>query len=236
MRIFALGDPHLSFDQKGKSYKPMDIFGDHWEDHSERLAANWRETVWEDDIVLLPGDISWAMDLDDVLPDLDFIHQLPGEKIIIKGNHELWWNTISKVRRVLPSSIRAIQNDHILLDNGVAICGTRGWNCPDGDFNDEHDAKIFARELGRLKLSLESVAAKTKMKIVMLHFPPTNTKGEISPFVQLMMAHHVDICLYGHLHSYAVSQRVLPKEKWGIQFYLVSADYLQFTPKCIYQD
>lgn len=229
-----MGDPHLSFNEAGEEYKPMDIFGSRWQSHSCQIREKWCQLVAEEDVVLLPGDISWAMSLEEAVPDLAFLAELPGRKIITKGNHELWWDTISKVRRILPDSILAIQNDHILLEDGTAVCGTRGWQCPDGEFASEHDEKIFHREVGRLELSLRSVPPEAKRKIVMLHFPPTNVWEDRSPFVELMIQYGVEVCVYGHLHDQSPGKSALAEEKWGIKFYLVSADYLQFEPKCIY--
>ena len=213
----------------------MDIFGSRWHAHSCQIEDNWRRLVRPEDVVLMPGDISWAMSLEEAAPDLAFLAGLPGRKIITKGNHELWWDTISKVRSALPPGMMAIQNDHILLENGVAVCGTRGWPCPEGEFASEQDAKIFAREVGRLELSLKSVTENVRHKIVMLHFPPTNVRQELSPFVELMLAYGVKTCVYGHLHDQNQGG-LLDEEKWGLNFHLVSADYLQFAPKCIYNE
>lgn len=235
MKIFALGDTHLSFDAKGMERKPMGIFGDRWANHSETIRANWLEQVSAEDVVLLPGDISWAMDLQEALVDLAFLADLPGEKIMIRGNHDLWWDSISKVRAILPPKFRAIQNDHVLLGDQVAICGTRGWICEDGGFADAHDEKIYHREVSRLALSLGGVPKEIKHKIVLLHFPPTNWKYETSGFVEVMMAHGVRSCLYGHLHGCAIANSLMG-EHWGINFQLVSADYLGFKPKCVYSD
>ena len=156
MKIFALGDTHLSFDDDGKEYKPMDIFGEHWHNHSQRLRVNWLELVSDEDVVLIPGDVSWAMDLQQAKVDLAFLMELPGKKIMIKGNHELWWDSISKVRNILPDGFYAIQNDYVQLGDDIAICGSRGWQCPDGPFADSQDEKIYKRELVRLELSLAS--------------------------------------------------------------------------------
>lgn len=234
LRIFALSDLHLSFDKQGNSYKPMGIFGAHWEAHSRKIAENWRRIVAPNDIVLLPGDLSWAMTLQEAKSDLAYLHQLPGRKIIIRGNHELWWNSITQVRRALPPSISAIQNDHILLSDDVAVCGTRGWQCPEENFTDAQNAKIFAREIGRLQMSLASVPKTVATIIVMLHFPPVNYRQEMSPFVKLMQDYEVCHCIYGHLHAKTVDENYLMGRKWGINFHLVSADYLHFSPKCIY--
>jgi predicted phosphohydrolase len=233
MRIFALGDPHLSFTEQGEIYKPMDIFGDHWRDHHLKIKKNWEKMVSYADIVLVPGDLSWALKLEEALFDLKFIGQLPGRKILIKGNHDLWWDGIGKVRKVLPASIEAIQNDHIRLTSKLAICGTRGWTCPGEKNFTPEDKKIYERELGRLRLSLDSIKEKAGEVIVMLHYPPTNGKHELSGFIEIFQEYGVKHCVYAHLHSDSI-KGALPDEKWGINFYLVSADAVDFTPKLIY--
>ena len=237
MKLFALGDPHLSFDKDGNEYKPMGIFSDSWQNHGEKIRMHWCSVISEEDVVLLPGDISWAMTLEEFAPDLAFLAELPGRKIISKGNHDLWWDSLSKIRKILPESFDVLQNNCFVFGD-TAVCGTRGWMCPetaeDGTpiFSDSHDEKIFQRELGRLKLSLESVPQTVQHKIVMLHYPPVNGKLEKSAMVELMQQYHVETCLYGHLHSYAMHNS-LNGEYWGIQFHLVSADYLVFMPKLI---
>ena len=150
--IWALADLHLS----GQSNKPMDIFGSEWEDHPDRIMQGWKENVRDDDLIIVPGDISWAMHLEDAACDLDWLASLPGRKVLVRGNHDFWWKSISKVRDILPSGIRAIQNDHFFYQ-GWAICGTRGWICPgDSRFDHERDQKIYLREIQRLELSLKS--------------------------------------------------------------------------------
>ncbi len=232
MKLFALADPHLSFNSAGEEYKPMGIFGDSWLNHGEKIRANWLDVVQDDDVVLLPGDISWAMTLEEVQPDLNFLAKLPGRKIISKGNHDLWWDSLSKVKKILPEGFAIIQNNSFVFGN-VAVCGTRGWQCPEGSFTDAHDEKIFQRELGRLKLSLDSVPKEVRHKIVMLHYPPVNGRQERSAFVELMLQYGVELCLYGHLHSYAI-QNALEGVHWGMEFQLVSADYLGFRPREIW--
>lgn len=232
MKLFALADPHLSFNADGEEYKPMGIFGDSWLNHGEKIRENWLDVVQDDDVVLLPGDISWAMTLEEVQPDLAFLAKLPGQKIISKGNHDLWWDSLSKVKKVLPDGFAILQNNSFVFGD-VAVCGTRGWQCPEGEFADAHDEKIFQRELGRLKLSLDSVPKDVQHKIVMLHYPPVNGKQEPSAFVEMMAQYGVELCLYGHLHSYAM-QNALEGVHWGIQFQLVSADYLGFRPREIW--
>lgn len=237
MKLYALGDPHLSFDKDGNEYKPMGIFGDTWQNHGEKIRMHWQTLVKEDDVVLMPGDISWAMNLDEVQPDLDFLASLPGKKIIAKGNHDLWWDSLSKIKKILPENFAVLQNNSFVFGD-TAICGTRGWTCPETDdtgmpiFSDPHDEKLFQRELGRLKLSLESVPQHVTHKIVMLHYPPVNGKFEKNEMITLMQEHNVATCIYGHLHSYAMHNS-FNGEHWGIQFHLVSADYLGFMPKLI---
>ena len=201
MKLFALGDPHLSFDKDGNEYKPMGIFGDSWQNHGEKIRMHWCSVISEEDVVLLPGDISWAMTLEEFAPDLAFLAELPGRKIISKGNHDLWWDSLSKIRKILPESFDVLQNNCFVFGD-TAVCGTRGWMCPetaeDGAliFSDSHDEKIFQRELGRLKLSLESVPQTVQHKIVMLHYPPVNGKLEKSAMVELMQQYHVETCLF----------------------------------------
>lgn len=232
MRIFALGDPHLSFTPEGVEYKPMGIFGDVWQDHGYKIKDGWlAQGITEEDIVLLPGDISWAMTLEELKPDLAFLSELPGRKYIVKGNHDLWWESLKKISAVFPEDMAVLQNNSVLYGD-TAICGTRGWTVPEDHFADPHDEKIFLRELARLRMSLETIPPEAKCRMVMMHYPPVNGKQEKSAFVELMEEFHVDICLYGHLHSYSL-KNVLEGEHWGIDFQLVSADYLKFIPKLI---
>ena len=151
MQIYAIADLHLSL----TSEKPMDVFGEAWRGHAEKLERNWRERVQADDLVLIPGDISWAMQLSAALPDLSFIGDLPGKKILLKGNHDYWWSAIGRVRASLPEGMRALQNDSI-VENGIGICGSRGWLCPGSNNFSAEDQKIYLRELDRLSLSLSS--------------------------------------------------------------------------------
>ena len=233
MKIFAIGDTHLSFNAEGKEYKPMNIFGDGWEEHANRLRENWQAVVGAEDYVLLPGDISWAMDLSEAELDFAFISSLPGKKLLLRGNHDLWWDTVSKVRKALPPDMMVLQNDCFVLEERLAVCGTRGWLCPgEQGFSDAHDDKIYAREIGRLRLSLEKIPANIEQRIVMMHYPPVNYKAEKTPFIELMEEFGVQTCIYGHLHSHAHKFALLD-EKWGINFHLVSGDYLQFRPKLI---
>lgn len=225
--IFAIGDLH--FDNTGE--KPMDIFGDHWLKHEERIMDNWRAVVGENDLVLLAGDTSWALRLEEAYEDLIKIDQLPGRKIMIKGNHDYWWDSLKKLNNLGLQTIEFIQNNSFIY-NDIAIVGTRGWSSIDNDKFDDQDQKIFERELNRLRLSLTSIKDKVNKKIVMIHYPPFNIDGSTNEFVDIMDEFDVDICIYGHLHAeghkYAVDGIVR-----GIEFHCISSDYIDFVLKKI---
>ncbi len=227
MRLYAIADLHLSL----TSEKPMDVFGEAWREHMEKLEKNWRETVGQDDLVLIPGDISWAMQLSAALPDLSFIGALPGKKILLKGNHDYWWSAIGRVRAALPESMRALQND-AFLENGVGICGSRGWLCPGSSNYGENDEKIYRRELERLALSIRSLPAGAKEKIAMMHYPPFSEKSRSSGFTELLEQAGVRTVVYGHLHGDA-NRNAFEGEKNGITYHCVAADKLDFMPKRI---
>lgn len=230
LALFAIGDPHLA----RACAKPMDIFGPQWADHAARLFANWARTVGPNDTVLVPGDISWAMDLEDALPDLQDLDQLPGTKVLIQGNHDYWWQSIGKIRKLPLRTMRFVQNDHVLAE-GYAICGTRGWLLPgDRAWQDDpaHNAKIYAREAQRLQLSLKSaLQAGAQDIIVMMHYPPVGPGGEPSEFSRILSATPgVRLCVYGHLHGPAAHDRAFNGVLDGVEYRLVSCDYLDFTP------
>lgn len=229
MKIFAIGDLHLSL----AGGKPMDVFGDHWKDHHQLIEKNWKDLVTENDLVLLPGDLSWAMTLDEAMEDLKWLGELPGRKIITKGNHDYWWSSLSQVRKKLPSGIFPLQ--HTAFDAGTAvITGTRGWITPlSEEYDMEKDEKIYMRELHRLELALES-AAKTgtggKPLIVMLHYPPI-VSGKATGFSQMLSDRGADVCVYGHIHcSPGRWPEGLDVEIEGVKYMMVSADYLEFRP------
>lgn len=230
MRVFAIADPHLS----RADPKPMTIFGDGWLGHPERFFGGWRETVAEDDLVLVPGDVSWAMTLKGALYDLSDLAELPGQKVLLRGNHDYWWSSLTKLRAALPAGMFAVQNDALRFGS-VVVAGTRGWVTPgSSDFSAE-DEKIYTRELGRLRLSL-AAAAKLKRPgdrlIVMLHYPPTNLKLEPSGFTELLAGAGADAVVFGHLHG----ERRAVETIGETPAYLVSADALSFVPKLILQD
>ena len=227
MQIYAIADLHLSLTAE----KPMDVFGEAWRGHTEKLERNWRETVSSEDLVLIHGDISWAMQLQAALPDLSFIGDLPGKKILLKGNHDYWWSAIGRVRATLPAGMRALQNDSI-VEAGIGICGSRGWLCPGSSNFSQDDEKIYLRELDRLTLSLQSLP-QVETKIAMLHFPPFSDKDRASGFTERLEAAGVKIAVYGHLHGEA-NRYAFEGEKNGVYYHCVAADKLDFTPKKIY--
>jgi predicted phosphohydrolase len=229
-RIFAIGDLHLSLSVENKA---MDVFGPGWANHVARLKEGWQDTVGEEDLVLVPGDISWGLRLEEALADLEFIHGLKGTKVLLRGNHDYWWTGYSKVKSVLPPSVKAVQND-ALLWNGVIVGGTRGWNTPlSPDFSESKDRKIFEREKLRLGLSLRAMDDMAgRLRVVMLHYPPFNEKGEPTDFADLIRGHGVDHAIYGHLHGRSCLGS-FEGDHEGTRYHLVSADHLQFVPRLI---
>ncbi|MGL5675693.1 MAG: metallophosphoesterase [Cellulosilyticaceae bacterium] len=225
MKVFAIGDLHLA----QSVAKPMAIFGGQWENHIEKIKEAWETTVSDEDLVILCGDLSWAMRFHEAEKDLGFIDALPGYKICIRGNHDYWWEKITKLNTMY-ESIYFLQNTSFQW-NGVTICGTRGWLCPTVDGLAEEDEKIYVREGGRLKLSLEDAKKKEAATlIVALHYPPTATAQEATVFTELMEAYGVDYVVYGHLHDETSWQQCLMGEKNGTSYQLVAADDLDFKP------
>ena len=224
MRIYAISDLHISTNTN----KPMDVFGGNWVGYLDKIRSDWQEKVCDDDLVLIGGDISWAMSIDDAEKDLQTLKDLKGKKILIKGNHDYWWSGIGKVRDILPENFFALQNDSIRFD-GVVICGSRCWSVPGSpDFN-EQDRKIYLRETERLKLSL-SAASKLKQDgdklIALIHYPPFNVNREDSLFTELFEKNNVDIVIYGHLHGKSVrADKILTKN--GVKYYLTSCDQVE---------
>lgn len=237
MNIYAIGDLHLSFDravdvnnwENNSQHKPMDEVDGFWKEHARRIYEHWHQVVQPSDVVLVPGDISWAMRLDEARHDLDFLGLLPGTVICVQGNHDYWWQSISRVRAAVPPNLRMIQNDHVEIGR-LKVCGSRGWVCPNSALFKQGDEKIYHRELIRMENSLRG--AGEGRKIVMTHYMPTNEKHEHSGFIELFEKYGVETAVYGHLHARACRYR-LPDRAWGIDFHLVSADYLDFTPKLI---
>lgn len=225
MRLFAIGDLHLP----GGEEKPMDIFGAHWENHFDRICADWCARVNEEDVVLIPGDISWAMQLRAALPDLAAIGALPGRKLMIKGNHDYWWSAIGQVRANLPVGMQALQHDAVETEQAV-ICGTRGWLLPTGDAGfSEEDRKIANRELMRLEMSLKAAVAlkADKPLVVMTHFPPLLDMMRDTEVTALLERYPVHTVAYGHLHGAGIRAGFNGKHH-GIHYCLTSCDALDF--------
>ena len=242
MKIFAIGDLHLSFDERVE--KPMDVFGEAWADHDEKLYNNWKETVSEDDLVIICGDISWGLRQDEALADLEWIHRLPGKKVFFKGNHDLWWQSVNKLNKIYEdNSMVFVQNKCFIIEKisdgsqlKTAICGTRGWTCPGTEGFTEHDRKIYDREIARLKLSLDDAKNQGAEQIIAaLHFPPTNDKQQPSDFTKLLTQYGVKTCVYGHLHGKDSFGNGIKSVLNGVEYKLVSLDYLQCKPILLWE-
>ena len=223
MKIFAISDLHLS----GAQPKPMDIFGKNWGNHWEKIKDDWHSKVSNDDLVLIPGDISWAMHAKDARLDTDEICEMPGSKIMLRGNHDYWWGSVSKVREMLFNNTYVIQNDSVVIDS-FCIAGTRGWVCPNEKGFLPDDEKIYLREVGRLKLSLEHAKAKNADEIiVMMHYPPFNELREPNGFTDLIKDFGIKTVIYGHLHDLS-AMRSFNGEMDGVSYQNVSCDFLDF--------
>lgn len=229
MSIFVIADLHLSFSND----KPMDIFGKNWENHANKIKENWINKVKEEDYVILPGDFSWAMYLEETRLDFGYLNSLPGRKILLKGNHDYWWSTVTKIDNFLKDNnidnINILYNNSYLIEDKI-IVGTRGWNILDR----EEDSKMIKRECGRLELSINDGIKKygnNKEIIAFLHYPPLTKEYKYHPekseFVQIFNKYGIKRCYYGHLHGKAHNDAV-EGEVNGITYKLISADYLNF--------
>ncbi len=219
MKIFAISDLHISTD----GTKPMEVFGKRWDGYMEKIKADWQEKVGDDDIVLIAGDLSWAMKLEDAVKDLDSVAYLKGKKIIIKGNHDYWWNGIGKVRNAFKDKFYALQNDSVKIGNYV-FCGSRGWTLE--NMSDEQDKKIVLREVERFRLALKDAEKKREQGdklICLIHYPPFDLNRNDSPFTELFEQYKADAVVYGHLHGKDCKAELLV-EKNGIKYYLTSCD------------
>ena len=235
MKIFAIADLHLSFDENID--KPMDKFGPGWENHTERLKENWERLVSAEDTVLIPGDISWALRIEEAIADFDWIHSLPGTKIISKGNHDLWWSKIRYLNS-LYDDIIFLQNDCYTIDGeNIVITASRGWPYPGSEEYSEHDEKIYAREITRLKLGLDEAAkvAGDKRIIVSLHYPPSDPSARETGFTKILEEYGVWKCVYGHLHGMPAYTTGIKGVHRGVEYMLTSFDYLGGVPKLIYE-
>lgn len=231
MGLYGISDLHLSFGAD----KPMDVFGEQWRDHAARMAASWDERVASDDVVLCPGDLSWAMRLDDARSDLDWIGARPGHKILGRGNHDYWWSSISKVRAVLPDRCIALQNDAVRV-GGLVIAGARLWALPGSPEYGADDEKIVRREIGRLEMSLQAarkLAGADDPVIAAVHYPPLASSGADTPFTELLERYGVCLCVYGHLHGDASHLTAFQGPRQGVQYALISCDFIGFSPRCL---
>lgn len=225
--LFAIADLHLSL----SGDKPMDIFGEAWVGHADRMARAWDETVSDDDTVLLPGDLSWARSLSAAAGDLAWIAARPGRKLLLRGNHDSWWKSVGQVRRALPAGCEALQND-ARDAAGVIVVGARGWTAPDDPTAEPGDDRIFARELERLRMSIADADrrfGREAPRVAMVHYPPWIIDRAPTEVVGILRDGGVGTCVYGHLHG--EDHRLgVTGEHDGIEFVLVACDAVGFRP------
>lgn len=226
MSIYAIGDLHLSGEPPSK---PMTVFGPQWENHWSKVQTDWRQKVTDDDAVIICGDISWAMQLQEALQDLAGLIALPGRKILLRGNHDYWWSTVSKITQATNNKLDFLQNNFYAHD-GVGICGTRGWNLPTMEGFTDADMTIYKRELLRLESSLQQARAQGLSKlIVALHYPPFYGPEATSGFSELCEQYQVAECVYGHVHGEAAhALGIFQGDYHGTNYRLVAADYVDF--------
>lgn len=225
MKVLAIADLHLS----GAVDKPMDVFGPLWEDHRRKIEQNWTQTVSDDDVVLVCGDLSWASTLAQAEPDLKFIDSLPGTKFFIRGNHDYWFDSPSKVRAAVGPSMKLVRFDaHVV--RGVGICGIRAWPWPGLDeYEEEHDRKHWDRAKIRLGLSLDSLAELDwNVAVAMFHYPPL-TPSQTSELCEMIRDAGISQCVYGHLHGEAL-RHAFEGDRDGVYYRCVSADHVDFRP------
>lgn len=249
MKVFALADFHLSFALKNKS---MEVFGNQWKNWTEAIQTHCHECLSKDDLLLIPGDISWATKMEDALVDLEWIAKLPGTKILLKGNHDYWWSSYSKIKKVLPKSIFLIHNNSF-TQNDVTIGGSRLWDTQEFSFNEvaeikenplvaketrsvetilEENEKIFTRELQRLQMSLDSLCKNAKYRIAMTHYPPIGLDLKPTRASKILEAYHIDYCVFGHLHNLNTKEKLFGRAK-HCEYFLTSSDYLDYKPALI---
>lgn len=227
MAVFSISDLHLS----GLSDKPMDVFGPGWENHFEKIKSDWEKKVLsDDDIVLIAGDVSWGTTLEEGLYDLNSLKGLKGRKVFIRGNHDFWWNGITKLRQAAPDgSFYFLQNDCVKFEN-VIICGSRGWACPGSNDYSDVDEKLYRREAERFKLcfkQVEKVRVEGDKLIVMIHYPPFSQKAPSTEFTNLFEEYKADKVVFGHIHGEAFFPYRTVKN--GIEYVLTSCDKVDFT-------
>ena len=227
VRVYAIADLHLL----GGQDKPMDIFGSHWDDHWNRIKQHWIKDIKENDIVIVPGDVSWAMDISDVEKDIKELSLLPGKQVFIKGNHDYWWSSLSKVESILSDNQIVIQNNSCKISN-VVIAGTRGWICPNSIEFKEKDEKIYKREAIRLELSLEDAKKKmdkTSHLIVAMHFPPYALDKKPTLFTEILEKYSPECVVFGHIHSPKIA-KTFEDDINGIKYIMTACDSINFKP------
>jgi hypothetical protein len=225
--LYAIADLHFS----SSVNKPMDIFGKKWEFHDQKIIRNWLKNVTDEDTVLIPGDISWGMNLEEAKTDLELLQSLPGRKILLKGNHDFWWNSVTKLKNSFPG-LNFLQNNFYKYKDW-AICGTRGWSIPGSPEYSEHDWKIYQREILRLEMSLADAKKHGYEKIIcMMHYPPKLKDGNSTGFIDIFETYKVAKVVYGHLHGDGFSLGIDGPDG-EVTYCLVSADYLNFAPRQI---
>ncbi|PTA69287.1 metallophosphoesterase [Deinococcus arcticus] len=229
MRVYAIADLHLAF----VTPKPMTVFGPQWAGHPQAIFDRWREVVRPGDLVLLPGDLSWAMRLPEAMQDLAPVAALPGTKVLLRGNHDYWWPTASKLRAALPPGMLAVVNDAVRVGN-VVVCGTRGWLTPGHEPLPADDGRLLEREAERLRLSVTAAQALRQpgdRLLLMLHYPPATPPYPANPLTRVIEGARPDLIVYGHLHGVPPERAM--RHVAGIPAHLVAADGLKFTPKLL---
>lgn len=229
MSLFVMADLHLC---KGNPEKTMSIFNG-WQNYQELIEKNWKELISDSDTIVLPGDISWGMSLKEAAPDFKFIEQLPGQKIVIKGNHDYWWTTKKKMEDFFAAegctSIKILHNNHYRY-GGYGICGTRGWVNMPGETQDE---KVLRREVQRLETSIRSALDEGLKPIVFLHYPPIFATNFNYDILDVLYRYKIEECYYGHIHGKSAHDLCVKNTYDGINFHLIAGDYLQFIPEKI---
>jgi len=250
--IWAIADLHLAF---GNPKKTMEVFGPAWKDYPEKIEAAWKARVGPDDLVLIPGDISWGMNLEEAIVDLEWIDRLPGHKLILRGNHDYWWATAAKLEKILPPSLSFIHNS-VFEWNGIAFGGSRLWDTREYTFDSyiefvenpyskkktpeelakqkEEDERIFERELNRLKISLEQLNPHADHRIALVHYPPIGPDLKPSRAGALLEDYKIDTCVFGHLHNVRPGSLSFGTAR-GVKYLFTSADYIDFTPVLVFK-
>ncbi len=253
MRLFALSDLHLSHD----GLKPMDVFGPAWRDHAARVASAWRETVGPEDLVIVAGDTSWAMRLATAEPDLRWLADLPGQKVLIKGNHDYWWESVGKVRAAAPESLHFVQNDALRI-GPVAVAGARLWDWPGvawpikcavpaagvitggnaGREAQPDPEKIRQRERGRLEASLRRLDSDAAVRVVAVHYPPLGADGQPTELTDLIGRSGADLCVFGHIHGLDPAESAPAGADCRVgdtRYVLTSCDWLSCRPRLLWE-